>query len=259
MPRPTILFTFLTLSLASILIAPLAAQDTHAIATRPVLEPFFPPSCGTVDAQLQSTDGTLSPAYEQHLDTDRIQKAIDRCGKGRALTLRVDEQRNAFLTGPLTLRPDVALILGRGVTLFASSDPRQFDLSPGSCTVVNGLPSGCKPLISVSHATGDGIMGDGVIDGRGRVARLISVDNSDNFTLYRITLHNLTGLNLTFDHGKGLTVWGVHVNAPDGATGKTGGIAIGSAARNVGIASSYIDSASGQTEIELSGVQQSAP
>src|SRR6185437_1809518 len=154
-------FAFLLLPLS--LAACLSAQDT-----RTVVEPFFRPLCATVDAQLEtSSSGHLAAGDEKKLDTERIQQAIDHCGKGRAVRLRVDAERNAFLSGPLALRPDVALIIDRGVTLFASRDPRVYDVSPGTCGVVNNERPGCKPLIAVDHAPNAAIMGDGVIDGRG--------------------------------------------------------------------------------------------
>ena len=96
----------------------LAAQDT-----RTVIEPFFPQLCSTLDAQLETSGHSLAAADEQKLDTARIQKAIDKCGKGRGVLLHVNEANNAFLSGPLELRPDVTLIIGVGVTLFASRDP----------------------------------------------------------------------------------------------------------------------------------------
>ena len=104
------------------------AQDT-----RNVIEPFFPQLCTTLDARLQSHGHTLAPADEQKLDTARIQKAIDKCGKGRGVLLHVNETNDAFLSGPLELRPDVTLIVGLGVTLYASRDPAVFAVSPGSC------------------------------------------------------------------------------------------------------------------------------
>ena len=84
----------------------LAAQDT-----RTVIEPLFPQLCTTVDAQL-STDGhSLAFVDEQKLDTARIQRAIDKCGRGRAVMLRVDETDNAFLSGPLELKPTLLIVL----------------------------------------------------------------------------------------------------------------------------------------------------
>ena len=246
----------------------LAAQDT-----RTVVEPFFPQLCTTLDAQLETRGLSLAPADEQKLDTARIQRAIDRCGKGRAVLLHVDEKNNAFLSGPLELRRDVTLIIGLGVTLFASRDPALYAVSPGSCGIVSHAPGprGCKPLISVDHAPNSGIMGDGTIDGRGgekmlgsqyswwdlaeqakaggaqQVFRLIVANYSDNFTLYRITLKNSPNFHVVFDHGDGFTAWGVKIDTPQRLADSerplsrnTDGIDPGDGAKNVTITHSYI-------------------
>jgi polygalacturonase len=245
----------------------LAAQDT-----RDVIEPSFPQLCTTLDAQLQSVGHTLAPADEKKLDTARIQKAIDKCGKGRAVLLHVNEANNAFLSGPLELRPEVTLIVGLGVTLFASRDPAVFAVSLGSCGIVSkGGGRGCKPLISVESARDAGIMGDGTIDGRGgekilgsqyswwdlaqqardggaqQVPRLIVVNDSDNFTLYRITLKNSPNFHVAYNHGNGFTVWGVKIDTPQRKTDvaeplsrNTDGIDPGNGAKNVTITHSYI-------------------
>ena len=239
----------------------LAAQDT-----RTVIEPLFPQLCTTVDAQL-STDGhSLAFADEQKLDTARIQRAIDKCGRGRAVMLRVDETDNAFLSGPLELKPDVSLIVGPGVTLFASRDPAVFAVSPGSCGIVSHSPGlrGCKPLISVDHAPNSGVMGDGVIDGRGgekmlgsqyswwdlaeqaragggqQVPRLIVATDSDNFTLYRITLKNSPNFHVVYNHGDGFTVWGLKIDTPQRLARNTDGVDPGDGAKNITITHSYI-------------------
>lgn len=239
--------------LGFVLASPLAAQDAAA-----VVEPFFPPLCSTVDAQLVAPGGKLAPGDEQKVDTARIQKAIDKCGRGRAVRLRVDEEKNAFLSGPLVLKQEVALILDRGVTLFASREPSLFDVKMGSCGRVNDIPAACRPLISVEKADGAGVMGDGVIDGRGgekilnaqsswwelgkqpnaglaRLPRLINVENSDNFTLYRITLKNAPAEALAFDHGDGLTVYGVDIETQPGEPKP---VVTGEGAKNVSIARS---------------------
>ena len=239
----------------------LSAQDT-----RTVLEPFFPQLCATLDAQLETSGRSLAPADEQKLDTARIQKAIDKCGKGRGVMLRVDEANNAFLSGPLELRPDVTLIVGVGVTLFASRDPAVFAVSPGSCGIVSHSlgPRGCKPLISVDHASNSAIMGDGVIDGRGgekmlgsdyswwdlaeqaragggqQVPRLIVANDSGNFTLYRITLKNSPNFHVVFSHADGFTVWGLKIDTPQRLARNTDGVDPGDGARNITITHSYI-------------------
>lgn len=240
------------------LITCLAAQQS-----RTAVEPFFPPLCITVDAQLKANGSSLAAADEQKVDTARIQRAIDRCGKGRAVRLRVDQDKDAFLTGPLVLKPEVTLILDRGVTLFASRDASLYDRRTGSCGVQNDATAGCKPLISAEKADGTGVMGDGTIDGRGdekilnrqmswwelasetksggepRVPRLIDIENSDNFTVYRVTLKNPPSQAVFFDHGDGLTVWGVHVEAPQ-ASSSNKPVVTGDGAKNVTITKSEL-------------------
>jgi polygalacturonase len=256
MLRRFILFSLFMLSLAPCL----AAQDT-----RTVTEPFFPQLCSTLDAQLQSSGGSLAPADEQKLDTARIQKAIDRCGRGRAVLLHVNETHNAFLSGPLQLRRDVTLIVDRGVTLFASRDAALYATAPGSCGLVNNDPGrGCKPLISVEHVSGAGIMGDGVIDGRGgekilgssvswwdlaekaraggrqQVPRILVADYADDFTLYRITLKNSPNFHVVYNHGNGFTVWGLKIDTPQRLARNTDGVDPGQGSKNITITHSFI-------------------
>jgi len=214
--------------------APLLAQDT-----RQVIEPHIPPTCALLDAHLSAPNGRLSPSAEQNIDTARIQAALDACTAGHAVELRGSSQANAFLAGPLQLRPGVTLLVDAGVTLLASRDPRLYDLTPGSCGIVDGHGHGCKPLILADRAPGSAIMGDGVIDGRGgdtllgqnqswwdlaHVAkitnryqncfRLVIVRHSDNFTLYRITLHNSPNFHVSVEQTDGFTAWGVKIDTP---------------------------------------------
>jgi polygalacturonase len=243
-----------------------AASCLFAQDARTVIEPFFPQLCTTLDAQLQSSGRSLAPADEQKLDTARIQKAIDKCGRGRAVLLHVNETNNAFLSGPLELHPDITLIVGVGVTLFASRDPALYAVSPGSCGIVSHTPGprGCKPLISVDHAPDSAIMGDGTIDGRGgekmlgseyswwdlaeqarsgggqQVPRIIVAGNSDNFTLYRITLRNSPNFHVVYNHGDGFTVWGLKIDTPQRLARNTDGVDPGDGAKNVTITHSYI-------------------
>ncbi len=237
----------------------LTAQDT-----REVIEPIIPERCATLDARLTSSGGSLAPGDEGKLDTARIQRAIDHCGKDRAVMLHVDEDKNAFLSGPLQLRPDVTLIVDLGVTLYAARDPALYAISPGSCGVVNDGPAGCKPFISVNRAPNAGIMGDGVIDGRGgekmlgandswwdlaeraraggrqQVPRLIVAEDSDNFTLYRVTLKNSPNFHVVYNHGDGFTVWGVRIDTPQRHARNTDGIDPGDGSKNITITHSYI-------------------
>jgi polygalacturonase len=248
------------------------AQDT-----RTVTEPVIPSFCATLDAHLTSVvhDGgynTLAPADESKLDTDRIQKAIDSCGKGKAVALDVHGTANAFLSGPLELREGVTLVVDSGATLFETLDPKILELSPGSCGLVSKEPGrGCKPLISVNHVSGAGVMGDGVIDGRGgedilgktvsawdlgeqaqkdgggqKVSRLLVADHADNFTLYRITLRNSPNFHVAYNAGDGFTVWGVKIdtvhriaNSPHPLSRNTDGVDPGNGSKNITITHCY--------------------
>ncbi len=252
----------MSFSVAAILAAPdIAAQDT-----RTVVEPSLPPLCSTLDAQLQSSGNLLAAADEQRLDTARIQKAIDKCGKGRGVLLRVHGTANAFLSGPLELRADVTLIVDKGVTLFGSRDPALYAATPGSCGFVRQTPGprGCKPLISVDHDSGAAVMGDGVIDGRGgekmlgspyswwdlaeqarpgggqQVPRILVTDYADNFTLYRITLKNSPNFHVVYNHGNGFTVWGLKIDTPQRLARNTDGVDPGQGSKNITITRSYI-------------------
>jgi polygalacturonase len=267
MIRRFVLSFGVSIVVASCLAAPcLFAPCLFAQDSRTVIEPLFPQLCATLDAQLQTSGHSLAAADEQKLDTARIQRAIDKCGKGRAVQLHVNEADNAFLSGPLELKPDVTLIVGLGVTLFASRDPALFAVSPGSCGIVSHSPGprGCRPLINVDHAPDSGVMGDGVIDGRGgekmlgaqyswwdlaeqaragggqQVPRLIVATDSNNFTLYRITLKNSANFHVMFNHADGFTVWGLKIDTPQRLARNTDGVDPGNGAKNITITHSYI-------------------
>src|SRR5258707_1361016 len=67
----------------------------------------------------------------------------------------------------LTLRPNVVLVIDKGVHLVASNDPKDYDKTAGSCGLSNKSGGGCRPLISAVRADHSGVMGEGVIEGRG--------------------------------------------------------------------------------------------
>ena len=237
----------------------LFAQDS-----RTVTEPALPPICNSLDAQLSVSGHSLAKADEDKLDTERIQQALDGCGKGKGVLLRSLESSNAFLSGPLELREGVTLIVDKGTTLFGSRDPVVYEKTPGSCGIVNDSGSGCKPLISAQHVFGAGVMGDGVIDGRGgekllgkdiswwdlaeqaraggrqQVPRLIVTDSADNFTIYRITLKNSPNFHIVYNHGDGFTVWGLKIDTPKRLARNTDGVDPGAGSKNITITHSYI-------------------
>ena len=248
---------FLSLSIGSTA----AAQDMRRVS-----EPRIPTNiCVSLLAQLAAPQG-IAPADEQKLDTARIQKAIDGCHSGSAVELVRDGYRNAFLAGALNLKKGVVLLVEKGTTLYASRDPKDYELHVGSCGTVNDAKKGCKPFINVKRGHGAGIMGDGAIDGRGgalilhdgmewnktwwdlaedarksghqQVPRLIQTDHTDDFTLYKITLKNSANVHVAFHHGDGLTVWGVKIDTPKLARNADG--IDPSSSKNITVTYSYI-------------------
>jgi polygalacturonase len=246
----------LPLLLASV---PLFCQDT-----RNVTEPKFAPACATLEAQLSSVGKTLAPVDETKLDTARIQAAMDKCGKGHAVVLRKGAGGDAFLSGPLEMRAGVTLQVDAGTTLYASRDPEVFATSPGACGVLNDKGRGCRPLLSADHIAGAGLMGDGTIDARGgekllgknvsywdlaeqartgprqQVPRILVADYADDFTIYRITLKNSPNFHVVYNHGDGLTVWGLKIDTPKRLARNTDGVDPGNGSKNITITQSYI-------------------
>ncbi|MDP9002208.1 MAG: glycoside hydrolase family 28 protein, partial [Myxococcota bacterium] len=226
-------------------------------ATDPNLpsEPTIPPACATILAAKTSVNGFISD--ETNVDTARIQGAIDGCRVGQSVKLQSSGRSNAFLSGPLTMAQGITLWVDANVTLFVSRNPRDFDVSSGSCgTDANNSSSGCKPFISVSVPNA-GIMGDGIIDGRGGepmigagsttwwdVAQsakaaglkhsnptLIDVNGAQSFTLYSIRLYNSPMFHVVVG-GSGFMIWGVSVLAPSVPTNSVGKALTAKFARN---------------------------
>jgi polygalacturonase len=251
----------------------LPAQDT-----RNVVEPSIPPACTALKATLGSAGNSIDPANESKLDTARIQAALDACTPGRAVVLqRAGEGVDAFLSGPLQLRRGVTLVVERGAYLYASRNPRDYDLdsTPGVCGTVtkdSGSRATCKGLINGENVADAGVMGDGVIDGRGGETmigrpmswwtlagskrfgelqnnpKLIHLSHCDNFTLYRITLMNSPHFHVYFSESNGFTAWGVKIWAPPRAS-NTDGIDPYSST-NVTIAHSFIHTGDDQVAIK---------
>jgi polygalacturonase len=260
-----------------------SAQDT-----RQVTEPKIPASCVQLPAQLRAMSDKLAEADEGKLDTARIQSALDKCNPGMAVELKPSSGNNAFLSGPLEMRAGVTLLIDEGVTLFGSRDALMYEVktagaTPGLCgTIAAGAPpatfpapqrpaparGGCRPFISIMDAKDVGIMGDGVIDGRGYAKilgkdyswwemsrkaepkneryftpRMIVASHADGLVLYRITLHNSTNFHVSVNQTNGFTAWGVHLLTPTtrGMDARnTDGIDPGSST-NVTVTKSWID------------------
>jgi polygalacturonase len=265
-----------TLTSGSCLLTLVAVFAASAQDRRHIIEPRIPQVCTSVTAELFAPGGRLSEADEQKLDTARLQNALDQCPKGRAVELVAGGTSNAFLSGPISVPAGITLLLDRGVTLFASRDPKLYERTPGSCGVVNAEAPGCKPLISVHNAPHAAVMGDGAIDGRGyaqllhgevtwwqlaeqaraggrqQVPRLVVVDGSDDFTLYRITLKNSPNFHVTFSNGQGFTVWGVRIDTPRNAR-NTDGIDPGGSASDITVTRTFISTGDDNVAIKGSG------
>ena len=234
------------------------AQDA-----RHVVEPHIPRACVVLQARLAAVDGVLPADSERDLDTARIQQAINQCAAGKAVELRANGTAQTFLSGPLTLRSGVTLVIDANTSLAASVNPRVYDVSPGSCGVLGDRGPGCKPLLSGNDISDSGIMGDGSIDGRGgakilgtndtwwqlahqakvldryqKVPGLIELHQVRNFTLYRITLRDSPAHHVVAHASNGFTAWGVKIMTPETARNTDGINPISST--NVTIAHCYI-------------------
>ena len=257
------------------------AASARAQDTRVVTEPKIPAACVKLEAKIIAVGDALKEADEANADSARIQEAIDgfaaKCKPGTAVELAAGSKgANAFLSGPFEIKEGVTLLVDKGVTLFASRDPKDYDVTgPGTCgTIPSKGP--CRPFITI-RAKNVGIMGDGVIDGRGGAKllgqdiswwglavkgeptdakpagipysdpRLISASGADGFTMYRITLHDSPNFHVGVSRTDGFTVWGVHLKTPvhepgpnDPRPRNTDGIDPGSST-NITIAHSWID------------------
>jgi len=260
-----------SLSISLFVGLPLMAQDT-----RTVIEPKIPPACVTLQADIAAHNAVISDADEKKQSTARIQDALDHCSSGQAVVLRAHGKKNVLLTGPLTLRDGVTLVVDKNTALVASRDPRVYDLTPGGCGIVSRRGHGCKPLISGDDIKNAGIMGEGSIDARGgatilgqdatwwdlaheakvkdeqqSVPSMIAIRHAENFTLYQITLRNSPGFHVSVNQTDGFTAWGVKIMTPKTAR-NTDGIDPGSS-RNITIAYSYIHTGDDDVCLKPSG------
>ncbi len=223
--------------------------------TRTVLEPAFPASCSVLQAQQPIANG--EPTSETSFDTARLQAALNGCGAGQAVELQTAGVNDAFLIQAITIPTGVTLLVDGGVTVFASRNPADFQIAGNEvCGTVGASGNGCNPLFNIAGnaaSSGAGIMGYGVIDGRGEDKLLINgaastsswwdianlaqtnggnqnnvvllaANKASNFTLYKITLKNSPMFHVTWkgSGATGLTVWGAKIIAPFSARNSDG-------------------------------------
>jgi polygalacturonase len=223
------------------------AQDTRAVN-----EPKVPSVYTKLGAQIyaapDANGGHVREQDEQKYDTERIQKAIDGCGAGKAVELSGGAHQagaagpemhsnNAFLSGPLELREGVTLLVDKGVTLFGSRDPKVYEMhgadgrvdEPIKCGTSMARPAafpvqlaanararsgGCRSLISIDNVKNAAIMGEGTIDGRG-YATIEGEDYSWWQMARKAQPHDDLYFNprlITANHADGLVLYGIHLN-----------------------------------------------
>jgi len=160
---------------------PIAAQGNQNVPATPV-------ACAV-----------LRPANGEQ-DTARIQQALNACAPGRAVVLEAGNARqaSAFYAAPLILPRGVTLFLDADVTLYASKNLRDYDLTPGSCDPAKSFDPNhqtpyCKPFIYSYQAAYSAVMGPGTIDGRGTPRELVTSYESQGFTVSGVTLRGAVG------------------------------------------------------------------
>ena len=234
---------------------------------RPVAEPRYPPICKILYAELEPVNGALpESSVERHYrDNARIEKAMASCGAGKSVVLHSNKNgRRLFLIGPLRLKSGVTLVVEQGAALWGTRDAREYDVTPGSCGSVGPQGAGCRPLLLLQDAVGGGVMGGGVIDGRGgakllgqaetwwelvqrarmegataAVPRLLEARRAKDVSLYGVTLRNAAGSMVVTEKVDGFTAWSTRLDAPRWARGVLGFELLGGTT-NVSIVDTYI-------------------
>jgi polygalacturonase len=249
---------------------PAAAASLATGDPRSVSQPSIPASCTVLSASLTASNRQFSSAAESSPpDTSRIQSALNNCaGTGKAVVLAASGASNAFLAGPLTVGGGEVLVIDSGVTLYASRDAANYQISgKPTCGTVATSGGGCKPFITVNGANAgimgtQGSSGQGLIDGRGDLdlvgqsatwwdlantakndgqtqnnPRLIQASGVNNFTVYDLSLTNSPNFHLVFSGGTGFTVWGLRIKTPANARNTDG---IDPSGTDVTINNSYV-------------------
>lgn len=229
---------------------PAAAQDRRTVS-----EPRLPTEvCATLAAAPSAAPGS---------DTRRLQAAIDHCHAGAAVRLVPADAARRFESGPLAMKSGVFLWIDAGAVLAATPDPAAYDLN-GQCGRIDAKGKGCRPFLHFLATRGGGLVGDGVVEGRGEAVmpgrggetwwqlarraqreggkqnnpRLIEIDDARDITFYRITLRNAANFHVAMNHVDGATFWGIRIDTPADAR-NTDGIDPG-ATQDLTIAQAFI-------------------
>jgi large repetitive protein len=248
--------------------------------SRNVSEPTFPTTiCQVVQANLQAANGVFQ-GYDETAtgasqpDTSRVQAAIDACQSTTgisAVEFLASGANNAFLIGPITLRSGVVLLVDPGVTIYGSRNP--LDYGSALCGTNTNGTGNCNNLITATGISNAGIMGYGVIDGRGQMQmigssqtwydlgkhgntqstpKILKLTSFTNFTLYKITLRNSGYFHVYAQtpNNNGLTAWGIKISSPWDSPNTDGFDPSGS---NVTLTNSFISNGDDHVAIKSDG------
>jgi polygalacturonase len=212
----------------------------HAQDRRQVSEPVDAP---TVCSLVAADPGAGADAHQtQH----QLQQALDHCPSGQAVRVQAPDAPRRITSAPLRIPSGVTLWLDTGVTLAASTDPRDYDRGGGQCGRIDAKGHACRAFISFDHAHDSGLRGPGSIDGQGgqpmagthtswwqlaeqarnsgkqNAPHLIDIDDSRDITLYRLQLRDSPNFHVAMHRVRGITVWGVDIRAPANARNTDG-------------------------------------
>jgi hypothetical protein len=166
--------------------AQVATGDGRGIVT----EPTFPAVCTQIPATLTVSGGEPSSELNSATDTASLQAALSSSScLGKAVEVTMGSGGlSGMVIRPIAIPATVTLLVDGGVTLFGSRVAADYQISSSSavCGSTDG-GSGCNPLITLGQsAVGGtsqykgtvvtGLMGYGVIDGRG-ADKLITISN----------------------------------------------------------------------------------
>jgi polygalacturonase len=284
-------FTLLRCSKTSLLLAAMVATMAGATAlaqdTRTVTEPVFPAVCTQIAAETTISAG--EPASETN-DTSIQAALISAACAGKAVELIASGSNDAFVIAPIYIPSGVTLLVDGGVTVFGSKNAADYQIgtvsgSQDQCGTVGSNGNGCNPLITIgessvngtSTSTGSGLMGYGVINGRGQDKPLVNGATSSNSwwdlanvarsggsqnnpvmvvgykansgLMYKITLLNSPHFHVSIHYNNGFTAWGIKILTPFTARNSDGFDPSG--VSNVTISNSVIGD--GDDEIAIGG------
>ena len=168
----------------------------------------------------------------QTKDTIALQHAIDLCAKGDGGIVHLTA--GTYLSGPLTLRSHVHLLIDKDAKLLGSVDMEDYPIREDA-------PWRRVSLLHADHAEDIAITGEGTIDGSGKVwweaqmsrlkgskenprPLLIDLTNSKNILIEGVTIQNSPQYNITAFWCDGLTVRNIKILNPGRGAPNTDGI-----------------------------------